>query len=145
MGELNLADNRLAEVPAELASLPALASLVLDGNPVASSLPSTTLRQFTHPRPSAGQSEAQALKDLLAQGGSRSATTVEPFCDGGDSRDEVAVPRDTKLSRGGSAFAGGSASRIFDDEDVQPWRKEQKAMLQEMERLQARVQELETE
>mmetsp|Transcript_59185 Transcript_59185/g.105184 ORF Transcript_59185/g.105184 Transcript_59185/m.105184 type:complete len:592 (+) Transcript_59185:47-1822(+) len=140
--ELDLSNNKLQSFSEQLvANMASLRSLVLDGNPVASQMPPTTVRQLARPGRTPGQTPAQVIYGLLASQAPAFTPKPPPVPDvGGSQVEEIGAddgfgpapppPPPVDLD---SALAGGSA----------PWRKEQKALIDEVERLQAQVTDLE--
>jgi len=135
--ELNVANNRLESLAdLDIASMPSLRSLLVEGNPMASSLGPAAARQLARPPAAPGQTPAQVIAGILT--GTQQART------------SAVAPGATAVSTfSKSADSEGPTDAAFDrmlagDGDDNPWRKEQRVMLKEMEQLRARVQELES-
>lgn len=150
--ELNLANNRLESLPEiDLQAMQRLRSINLEGNPLASHIASATIRQLAHPPHTPGQTPSQVIGTLLAhasrgQGGmgakagsaTESVTTIDEVTAINDCVSEPLPRRQAKASDldVDKLLAGEGDAHA-------PWRKEQKVMLKEVERLQARIDELE--
>mmetsp|Transcript_76133 Transcript_76133/g.134713 ORF Transcript_76133/g.134713 Transcript_76133/m.134713 type:complete len:662 (+) Transcript_76133:110-2095(+) len=171
--ELNLANNSFEILPElNTDALQHLHSVVLDGNPVASSVGSSTIRQLARPPVTPGQTPAQVIGGLLAttpgreappaRSASRASSLATPVMPMATEVEEVSdvhglgpepLPQAARRARPQEALPNKSEAMMAADvdrilageTDTAPWRQEQKAMLKEMERLQARVAELEAE
>eukprot|EP00933_Yihiella_yeosuensis_P012962 TRINITY_DN12247_c0_g1_i2.p1 TRINITY_DN12247_c0_g1~~TRINITY_DN12247_c0_g1_i2.p1 ORF type:complete len:622 (+),score=124.27 TRINITY_DN12247_c0_g1_i2:224-2089(+) len=163
--EIDLSGNKLESFPdGSVAPLISLRSLKLSGNPMASRMSTSSLQSLARPSPQRGQSCCQMICEVLreASGSSfsssrvaapppppaeaRSSSLVESFTPfaqvdevtavtdcGPDPAPRPPPPPPADLDR---ILAGGGDSSST-------WRKEQKGYLAEIERLQARVSELE--
>lgn len=171
--ELNLANNSFEILPElNTDALQHLHSVVLDGNPVASSVGSSTIRQLARPPITPGQTPAQVIRGLLSmtpgihappvRSTSRASSLATPVLSVATEVEEVtdvqglgpeplaqgarrARPQDV-LPQKSQAMVDSDIDRILAGEtDMAPWRQEQKATLKEMERLHARIAELEAQ
>ncbi|CAJ1398088.1 unnamed protein product [Effrenium voratum] len=127
--ELDLSGNKLEELPSQVATLRSLRSLVLDGNPCSAQLPSGHLRQLARPGRVPGQTPAQVISGLLAPGPAAPAAPVAP-----------APPPPPALAAQPSA----PAPPAFGGEERPATDARVRSLLQEVERLQGRVTELES-
>lgn len=199
--ELDLSNNKLESVPdLESASFIHLRRLVLDGNPVASRLPATLLRQLALPPTTPGKTYSQVIKGLLAPhrtaapaaapapvvarplsavstSTAASAAPVQVTAPSRLTSSSTATPpsqlerplssasvtrsppssnslSDSRPTQAEDSSPAGSISNgpkqevslermLQEDDATARWRKEQKALLKEVERLTARVAELE--
>lgn len=149
--ELNLSENRLEAVP-ELNQeiLPNLRSLALDGNPIAMRLSPATLRGLVAPSRAAGQMPSQVIRSLLFAAshaespGSRSLKP-SPLLGPGSNQIEEFSTGDNLSPSWLNREVSTDVDRKLNLESENPaWRQQQKVLLKEMERLQARVSELES-
>jgi len=158
--ELNVASNKLASLPElDFDAMPNLQSLNIEGNPCAASLTPVQVRQLAHPSRQPGQTPAQVIRGVLAAvGGGGSAASggyggglgpAPPMPASGVSSISAAdgfgpAPPGPAPPRGSSAVLDFDRALAGDDA-ASGWRKEQKAMLQEMEKLRERIAELESQ
>eukprot|EP00929_Paragymnodinium_shiwhaense_P121321 TRINITY_DN93508_c0_g1_i1.p1 TRINITY_DN93508_c0_g1~~TRINITY_DN93508_c0_g1_i1.p1 ORF type:complete len:609 (+),score=128.74 TRINITY_DN93508_c0_g1_i1:85-1911(+) len=146
--ELNVAGNKLERLPdMNLTALQNFRSLMIGGNPVAASLSPSVIRQLSQPPYTPGQSPNQVIQNLLASAG------------GGPRPPPSGPPAASEISPISAADGCGPAPppgppppgngldvdrALMDSDSGSAWRKQQASYLKEIERLQARVSELES-
>lgn len=162
--ELNLASNKLEVLP-DLSGdiLPNLRSLVLDRNPIASRIAPTTLRELASPPHMPGRTPAQVIQSLLSgatssEGASPSRSKTKDLVSGFNNNNNDLVSgfsdgyAEATVAQASHALSQAAVAQAADapapawlrgEEEGSAWRTQQKTLLKEVERLQARVNELE--